>query len=125
MKFLIVEEISGLSVYLKELITANKDSCYLIDSNEELISAYLKHQPDYVIIDIDLRKMNGFVLAEKLSEEFLNSKIIFISDFDDIRLQKRADKINSSIFIPKENLHKIYEIIDHSELHNKKRRNLL
>lgn len=111
MRFLIVVKSRYLREYLETLINIHKDSCFSVDNASEVIDAYGEYKPDFVILDIDLRNNMCFRLAENLKQEFPDSKLLFVSDSDDIRLRRRSNKIGDGIFILKENIYDLYSFI--------------
>jgi DNA-binding response OmpR family regulator len=55
---------------------------YALDGQEGLAIAQ-KENPDVMIIDIDLPKMDGITMAKKIKESGVNSRMIFLTNFRD------------------------------------------
>lgn len=104
MRCLVVDENKSFRNYIKELIILNNNECMELDDGINLNSVYREYRPGWVLIDLQMEKMNGFKAAEKLIEEFPEACIALVSDFYDERLRNKAEKIGAAAFIPKENL---------------------
>ncbi|MHB9011474.1 MAG: response regulator [Ignavibacteriaceae bacterium] len=111
MKFLILDENPGFRKFIKKLITANNDECIQTENSPHLKSALKKYQPDWIVIDINLKKENAFQVAREIRRENPAIKIALLSDFDDVRLRKKAKEAGATAFISKENLTDFYKIL--------------
>lgn len=64
-----------LSIHCPQILIAARCT----DSTEGL-AAILQHEPDLVFLDIEMPRMNGFQLLEKISE--INFSLIFVTAYD-------------------------------------------
>lgn len=53
------------------------------DNGIEALELYEKHQPDVILMDINMPKMNGVEATEKLIQQFPEAKVIILSIHDD------------------------------------------
>ncbi|MHB9057099.1 MAG: response regulator [Paludibacteraceae bacterium] len=111
MKFLILVENPGFRKFIKKIITANNDECIQTENSTHLKSALKKYQPDWIVIDINLKKENAFQVAGEIRHEYPAVKIALLSDFDDARLRIKAKEAGAVAFISKGNLTEFYKII--------------
>ncbi len=51
----------------------------LFDKSEDALGAILRHEPNLVLMDIEMPGKSGLELAEDINKNSLNTKIIFIS----------------------------------------------
>ena len=61
----------------------------------------IKHRPDLIISDIKMPKMNGIELARKVHERFPNTKIIFLTAYDEFEYARAAIKLGVSDYLLK------------------------
>lgn len=111
MKFLIVDDNEKFRSYLREFITGKNDKCVELDDGINVASAFREFKPDLVLLDIVMKKVNGFSAAEKLKKEFPEARIVFVSDYTDKYFKKKAETLGVEGFVPKENLYELKEII--------------
>ncbi len=81
MKIIVVDdEMDALSVFLKEII-GEEDTEYKFfrDDEESILSYVAGHATDAAFLDINMPKINGVELAEKLLKVSPDMKIIFIT----------------------------------------------
>ena len=94
-KILIVEDevliAHSLSIELKFV---GYEVCNFVASGEEAISETKKHNPDVILMDINLSgEIDGIVAAEKIIE-YKNIPIIFMTGYPEKSLIERAQYIN-------------------------------
>jgi two-component system response regulator YesN len=65
---------------------------------------YSSEKPDAVLMDIELEGTDGLTAAAKIKELAPNSKIIFLSDYNDKQYRAKAAEIGCIAYILKENL---------------------
>ena len=75
------------------------------------VDAYAEYLPDYVLMDIRMKNMNGIQATKKLREKFPAAKIIIITDYDTPAFRNAAMKAGAVAFISKENLTNIKNYI--------------
>jgi len=111
-RFLVVDENKDFRTYLRDMITDNNDQYLELTDALKLNSFYKKYIPDFVVIDLQMKQINGFKAAKKLIDEFPRAKVIILSGFDDERLRAKAEETAGTIFISKENLFEFYKLIN-------------
>jgi len=90
----ILENVSFLlSRYTNEVFTAT--------NGEEALKVYKEKQPDIVVSDINIPKINGLKVAEIIREENPSVPIIIISAHNEDHQLKIAKELNVSSYIRK------------------------
>lgn len=112
LRFLVVDENKDFRTYLRDMITDNNDQYLELTDPLKLNSFYKKYIPDYVVLDLQMKQVNGFKSAKALIDEFPGAKVIILSGFYDERLRLKVEEIAGTIFISKENLYEFYKIIN-------------
>jgi len=57
---------------------------------------------DFVVIDVNMPKLNGFILSHRLLKEQPNLKIVIVSDSHDSNFITLSEDIGAAAFLPKE-----------------------
>ncbi len=70
-------------------------------NGEEALELAANVHPNLVISDIRMPKMDGLTLAEKLTERFPDTKIIFLTAFDEFEYARKAVRLGVSDYILK------------------------
>ena len=110
MKFLIVDDNEQFRSYLKELVVKKGDEFRELDDGLEVNSVYAEFKPDLVLLDIQMKKMNGLVAGELLKSSFPDARFIIVSNFFDKRFCRIAKSIGAEALISKENLEELYKL---------------
>ncbi len=78
---------------------------------DEAVEQFSFHNPDVVLMDIQLKTMNGFDAAEKILHDEPNAKIFFVTSYDTPEFRARAAVVKAKGFISKKNLSELNHII--------------
>ena len=114
MKIMIVEDHKAMRFLLKSMVMSYfKNAIEIIEceDGENAITQYRLHQPDCVLMDIELSKLDGFETTKIISSEYNEAKIVFVSSCDSLEFRERAKKLNAIGFVSKERLSDIYDIL--------------
>lgn len=119
MKYLIVDDNETFRAYLREFITRENDEFVELDDGLNVSSVYKEFKPDWVLLDIVMKNVNGIKAAENLKKDYPEATFAIVSDYSDDVYRKRAAKLGCAAFISKENLFELVEIIQ-SKVNDKK-----
>lgn len=70
----------------------------------DALDCYEKTRPDLVLMDWEMRRMNGLEATRQIIAKYPQAKILMMTQYDDEQLKKAAQKAGASGFILKENL---------------------
>lgn len=72
---------------------------------------YAANLPDWVLMDIEMEKMDGLTAARQIRAEFADAKIVFVTNYDDDAFRKSAREAGAIDYILKENLLDLQRIL--------------
>lgn len=107
---LYVEDNEGLSKNMQTLLNKIFNDVYIAHDGIEGYKEYIKHRPKIIITDINMPKLNGFIMIKKIKKVEPKSKVIILSAYDDKSNLYTA--INSGVFRYLHKPAKIPELID-------------
>ena len=110
MKFLIVDDSTAMRRCIKGFLPASAETVECTDGSEALL-AFVTHQPDWVLMDIHMKPMDGLSAAEKLRAVWPQAKIIFVTSYDQPRFRHAAAQLKVEGYVLKDNLEQINQII--------------
>lgn len=90
---LYVEDDEYIVEIMKDILESFFDEVYVAYDGEEGLELYKEKNPDIVLSDILMPKMNGLELAEKILEIKKEQKIILITADNENNYQEKAKKL--------------------------------
>ena len=82
-KILIVEDDKNFMMMLKNSLANQPVSVFYAEDGEIGLEKAEKENPDLILIDIMMPKLNGIEMAKKIKEKGLNPKMIFLTNLND------------------------------------------
>jgi len=111
MKLLIVDDNPGMRSILKGICNEHFTEINECEDGIEATKAYEKQQPDWVLMDIKMKKMDGIKATMEIKRKYPEAKIIIVSQYNDKSIIEESFKSGAVEFVSKENLMRIEEII--------------
>ena len=113
MTILIVEDSESMRELIKKLVgdlTENFTEC---SDGAQALGAYRRYQPDWVLMDIQMKQMDGLATTRQIKAAFPKAQIIIVTGYDDARLRKAAQSAGACAYVHKENLLGLRQILMH------------
>ncbi len=111
MKYFIVDDSEGMRTMIRAMIADDNDDVFEFEDAETIIESYGRHKPDWVLMDIQLRGVNGIAAVEQLKERFPEAHVIIVTQFDDKIYRRRANEVHADGYVLKDDLGGIEEAI--------------
>ena len=111
MKVLIVEDNIEVRQMIKRFIRDVADEIMECADGDEALAIYQTFLPDWVLMDIEMKRMGGFEAAKQIKESFPNAEIVFVTSYNDANLRTIARDLGAKGFVLKENLSILREFI--------------
>jgi len=104
MKLLIVDDHSPMRTLIKTLVAGLADEVYECSDGSEVLAAYSRHQPDWVLMDVEMREVDGLTASRQLIAAFPAARIIIVTKHDDEEMRAEARAAGACDYVLKENL---------------------
>lgn len=110
MKFLIVDDSAQMRRCIMDVLPANveKVGC---PGGREALAAFAQHQPDWVLMDIEMRPIDGLMATQQIRADWPEAKIIFVTSYDQPRYRQAATELKANGYVLKDNLDQINQIV--------------
>lgn len=82
------------------------------EDGAEALSTYEKHQPDWVLMDVEMREKDGLTATREICASFEDAKIVVVTNYGDAATREAARKAGACGFVLKENLLELRGIIE-------------
>ena len=100
-KLLYVEDEESVIEVMKDLLQACVKEFHIARDGEEAYELYSKHKPDVMLVDINIPKLNGLDLVEKIRKKDHNVKVILLTAYSDKKLLLRATELKLTKYLIK------------------------
>ena len=80
------------------------------DGNQAL-SAYRKFHPDWVLMDWEMKQMDGLTATKQIIENFPEAQVLLVTQYNDRELREAATDAGACGFVLKEDLQSLRSII--------------
>jgi two-component system NarL family response regulator len=104
LKLLIAEDRAALRRMIRTIVADLASEIRECAAGNELPKVYTAWQPDFVLIDADMRTMDGVTATLWIKAMDPTAKVIIVSSYDSPELRESAQRAGASAFIMKEDL---------------------
>lgn len=81
------------------------------EDGADSLEAYITHQPNIVLMDVRMPRMDGLTATRKLLHEYPAAKVIILTDYNDDGLRSAAKEAGACAYALKHNLTELEAII--------------
>jgi NarL family two-component system response regulator LiaR len=111
MKLLLVDDNDRIREVMRNICSPHFDEVIECNDGTEAVIAYHKNLPDWVVMDIKMKEMDGIEATIKILSGNPEARVIIISQFNDPLTVDAAKNAGAVEFVSKENLQKIIEVV--------------
>ena len=111
---MIVEDHAEMRRMLNNIVTRTFDEPLEViecGDGSESVKAYQIHHPDCVLMDLQLKNMNGFQAIEKIYEQDAKAKVIIVTSFDTPLFRQKARELHTKGFVCKDELSNLNQLL--------------
>ena len=101
MRVLYVEDDEDIAEEIAYFLQSRVKELYIAHDGEEGYELYKKYHPDLILTDIQMPKMNGLDMSEKIRAEDRDTPIIIISAYNDTNFLTRSISLGISNYLTK------------------------
>jgi DNA-binding NarL/FixJ family response regulator len=99
---------------IRSLLAGMDHEVFECEDGSQALAAYQTHRPDWVLMDIGLKEVDGIVATSALKAAYPEAKVVIVTDYDDARLREAAHEAGACAYVLKEDLFKVREFISAS-----------
>ena len=112
MKILIADDNKKIRDMIKTLIVSQANEIFECDNGFDAVRIYEQRRPDCVLMDIEMRPIDGFRATMWIKNEYPNAKIIIVTQHDNAEFREKAFRVGADNFLSKENLIDLRKVIN-------------
>ena len=81
----------------------------------EALAAYEIHKPDVVVMDIEMKQMDGLTATKNIKRDFPAAVIVIVSQYESARLREDARAAGAHDYFNKTCLSPLHDFLDHGK----------
>jgi len=112
MTILIVEDHAAVRRLLRREVEELAAQVFECDNGADALTAYALHQPDVVLMDIQMPGLDGLATTRRIKEAYAHARVIFVSDYDQNEFRKAAVEVGACGYITKADLGPLKGLIE-------------
>jgi CheY-like chemotaxis protein len=112
MMILIVEDNPLMRAMLRETVREFADTIIECADGDEAYAAYQAHQPSWVLMDIQMARMDGLTASRQICARYPNAQICIVTEHGDDHMRRAARAAGAVAFVAKENLEALGELFN-------------
>lgn len=109
---MIVDDNEDVRFFLRSLFEDKAEEIIECSNGLSAVELYKEHQPDVVLMDIEMKTMDGISATKRIIERNPEAKIIVITSHTDKKLKESSISAGAIAFVLKDNLMELEEIIN-------------
>ncbi len=113
MKIMIIDDNEGIREVIRTVACNEHDIVLECSGGLDGVSMFERFRPDVVLMDIEMKDMDGFVAAAKIYAQDPAAKIIFVTNHNIPAFRAKAWELGALGFVSKEDLSELNQFIHH------------
>jgi len=101
---LIVDDSERMRRMIKRLIKSVLAEVWECSDGSQALEAYTQHHPDWVLMDIEMKDVDGITATREIVTAFPDARIVIVSNYDSDELRAAASTAGACGYVVKENL---------------------
>ncbi|MEN3334182.1 MAG: hypothetical protein V7641_3547 [Blastocatellia bacterium] len=101
---LLVDDNDQMRQLIRSLVADLADNILECSDGAEAIVIYGEHQPDWVLMDIKMKQVDGLAATRQIKAAYPEAKIVIVTNFDDRKMREAACEAGAVEFVAKDNL---------------------
>ena len=114
MRILIVEDNQIIRRLIRSIVTDLAEDIRECSDGAEALAAYKQRKPDWVLMDIKMKELDGLAAARQIKAEFPDANIVIVTNFDEADLREAASAAGAIAYVVKEDLFALRDVLTKS-----------
>lgn len=111
MNLLIVEDNPKMRRMIRSIVADLAERIDECADGSEALSLYEARQPDFVLMDVQMKNVGGIAATREIVSVFADAKIIIVTNYDDAFFRESARAAGAFGYVLKENLLDVRRIL--------------
>ena len=109
---LIVDDNAEMRQLVKSIASRVSDEIFECEDGDEALAAFTKHRPDWVVMDVEMKRMDGLKATAQVIAHYPQAKIIVVTKHTDSQTRALASEAGAFAFCSKDDLLRLRSLIE-------------
>jgi len=111
---LIADDSSRMRETIKMILADTSPDFIECGDGAEVLALYRKHKPEWVLMDIQMGRMDGITATREVTSAFPDARVIIVTNYNDSSLRAEAEEAGAVGYVLKDDLSQLLNFIHHS-----------
>ena len=111
MKLLIVDDNPEMRRLMTRMLNDLAEAIYECRDGSEAVAAYEAYAPDWVLMDIKMKQVDGIVATRRIKDRWPAAQIMIVTDYDDDALRQAASEAGACEYLVKDSLVEVRRVL--------------
>ena len=111
MTLLIADDNPQMRRLTRSMIHDLAGDIYECDDGGEAVECYRAHRPDWVLMDVRMKQVDGITATREIKADFPEAKIVIVTNYDDPDLIELAMLAGATAYVTKAKLSDLRHIL--------------
>jgi CheY-like chemotaxis protein len=104
MRVLIVEDNASVRRLIRRIVASVASEIRECEDGAAALAAYLEYRPDFVLMDIEMKELDGITATLRIKAACAAANIIMVTNYDDAELREAARDAGACGYVLKHSL---------------------
>ncbi len=115
MTLLIVDDSPEMRQLIKSIVSRVCGEVFECDDGDQVGEAFTAHRPDWVLMDVEMKRMDGLKATADLMNRHPEAKVIIVTKHADVQTRLAAGEAGARFLVGKEDLLSLLPLIQGCE----------
>src|SRR5262245_32905860 len=111
MRILIIDDSRNMREAIKWMLDGLVAEMQECSDGYEALGAYIRFRPDWVLMDIKMRAVDGLTATRQIRDAFPDARIVILTSYDDSLLREAARDAGAFGYLLKDDLLSLYGLL--------------
>lgn len=104
MALLIIDDNREMRLLIRRIVRTVSDDVVECDDGSEALAAYDAHRPAWVLMDVEMARMDGLQATKAIVARFPDARVVIVSQYTDAATREAARAAGAVAFVAKDTL---------------------
>ena len=111
LRLMIIDDNARFRTLVRSIVSSASDEVLELDDGFAVNEHYATFHPDWVLMDIKMKQVDGLQATRRLVKKFPNARVIILSNHTNKRIVAKSLQVGARAYLSKEDIFAVQKII--------------